>query len=269
MKPQKPPKYATEAAMCAEFLALVETRYWTAYAETAGFDILLVRKLDGLQIGVQAKLQWNSHVVAQSLEEHRWGHERGPDFRAVLVPDYSGEKGLRTICDYIGVTPIRVDRSHYGCDRGGTWAGRIYPPLPDDPSRSWLDEWFDWHPVERCKLPAYVPDVAAGAPAPTRLTDWKVRALKLGALIAIRGFVTRSDMKELGIDHRRWTSKGNGFLRFDETKGGYVPHGGFPPFSRQHPAVFEQIKADADKWMTPAMRTREAGGELLATVKPA
>ena len=54
MKREKP--YPTEVALCSAFIAAVP-REWTAYAETAGWDILLVRKADGFQIGVEAKLK--------------------------------------------------------------------------------------------------------------------------------------------------------------------------------------------------------------------
>lgn len=255
-----PAKYATEAELCAEFLALVDTKQWTAYAETAGWDILLSRNGDGAQIGIQAKLKFNAHVVTQSLDEYWRFRERGPDYRAVLVPDYVGSNGLGTICCYIGLNVLQVYRDRHS-------PAEIRPKLPTHQvEKGWDPEWHDWHPTERHILPAYVPDVAAGSSAPIQLTDWKIRALKLGVLIDLRGFVTRGDMKDLGLDHRRWTCKSTGYLKFDEGRGGYVPHSDFPPFSQTHPTVFQQIKADAAKWMTPEMKLR-ATTELFAQAK--
>lgn len=60
--------FPTEAALCAAFIAAIDKRAWTPYAETAGWDILLVRKVDGFQIGVQAKLVFNLDVVNQAID---------------------------------------------------------------------------------------------------------------------------------------------------------------------------------------------------------
>ena len=49
---------------------------WTSYAETAGWDILLVRKTDGFQIGIQAKLKITPFVMAQCLDEYPWSVDR-------------------------------------------------------------------------------------------------------------------------------------------------------------------------------------------------
>ena len=79
--------FAREADLCSTFLALVPDS-WLVYAETGGFDILLVRKEDGFQIGVQAKLRLNAKVVCQALETGRASAitNPNPDCRAVLVP---------------------------------------------------------------------------------------------------------------------------------------------------------------------------------------
>ena len=82
----KVPRYKTEAALCADFITWVKAEsgtqrrfgagrspVWTPYAETAGWDILLVAA-DGTQIGVQAKLRFNLKVIAQSIPD-RWSWE--------------------------------------------------------------------------------------------------------------------------------------------------------------------------------------------------
>jgi hypothetical protein len=58
--------YRTEADLCAAFLAALRRDYqekWLAYAETEGWDVLLVRQKDGFQIGIQAKLALNASVI--------------------------------------------------------------------------------------------------------------------------------------------------------------------------------------------------------------
>jgi hypothetical protein len=43
----------SEADLCAGFIAAAtKGGSWTAYAETAGYDILMVRASDGVQIGI-------------------------------------------------------------------------------------------------------------------------------------------------------------------------------------------------------------------------
>ena len=64
--------FRSEADLCAAFLAALEREHakkWMAYAETAGWDILLVRLKDGFQIGIQAKLALNDlcHHQANDL----------------------------------------------------------------------------------------------------------------------------------------------------------------------------------------------------------
>ena len=54
--------FAKESDLCAAFLASLPEG-WTAYPETAGFDILLGREVDGFQIGIQAKLRLNAKVI--------------------------------------------------------------------------------------------------------------------------------------------------------------------------------------------------------------
>ena len=109
---KKTPKYATEADLCAAFIAWVtecsgKTIYsrrcpvWTAYAETAGWDILLVSE-DGTQIGIQAKLKFNMKVLDQSIPDSWFAwHDRGPDYRAVLIPEQDGM--AKNICAALGL----------------------------------------------------------------------------------------------------------------------------------------------------------------------
>lgn len=111
-------------------------------------------------------------------------------------------------------------------------------------------------------LPDYVPDVAAGASAPIRLTPWKIGALKVCATMEIRGHVDKLDFKRHGIDRRRWIaarwivpmpvtvsrSKRDSTLADDKAIR-YV-YGPKPPvFPLQHPVVYEQIKAEVLEWM--------------------
>lgn len=227
---KKPAPYATEADLCAYFIAWVKRQReaWTPYAETAGWDILLVAA-DGTQIGVQAKLKFNMKVLAQSIPDS-WAHwhDRGPDFRAVLVPEWDSTHA--GICGALGLTLLHSRRS-YGFENEFS---------PDLDGRSYSREgWHYWNPGERCELPAYVPDVTAGASGPVQLTKWKVAALRIVATLQVRGFVTREDFRAHGIDPRRWTGPGD-WLAPGAQPGQYVRGPGLN-FESQHPDVFAQV----------------------------
>lgn len=250
MKRQKKAAFTSEAALCAEFIKhATNDGKWLAYGETGGFDILLVRKEDGFQIGIEAKLTLNTAVVVQALPTTYYNHGQvGPDCRAVLVPRGGTQSGLDTICHRLGITVIHQDEPMG--DRRYYHGSAFEPRLPD-PTDFWMmnDKWHEWCPVKRVKLPDYIPDSGAGHSAPVKLTEWKIRAIKLAILLEERP-VTRLDFKALQIDASRWTDKHTGWL--DQSPEGYVASSRIPDFKAQHPTVYAQIKADSEKWM-PAL----------------
>ncbi|WP_051334351.1 hypothetical protein [Bradyrhizobium sp. Ai1a-2] len=244
-----PKPFETEAALCARFLSALPDG-WTAYPETAGWDILLARNADGFQIGIEAKLRLNTEVISQAIEEYgAFSATRpGPDCRAVLVPACE-PGGFGRICEYIGLTIIYV-RSEAEIEQ--TRKRHYYKPKVFEPGLPELlhgrneQEWYEWAPASRHKLPDYVPDVVAGSPSPIQLTSWKIGAIKIAIILEKRGFLLRSDFKHINIDHRRWLPSGNGWLVLD--RGAYRASMGFPDFKAQHPRVYGEIAADYDKW---------------------
>lgn len=228
--------FETEADLCAAFIEWAKPQGWTAYAETEGWDILLVDG-DGTQIGIQAKLRLNLHVLAQALED-AWAayRETGPDFRAVLIPWY----GLSTSFGALGLTVI-------------SYRGDLHSPRTTDrnaftPSLS--DKWCQWHywnPANRHPLPEYVPDVVAGASAPSQLTKWKIGALRIAATNELRGYVTKQDFKHHGIDPRRWSSPPAWMVPIEGAPGRYRVT---MDFAKQHPQVYPQVRADIEKQLS-------------------
>jgi len=223
VKAKLEPLFATEAALCAAFIAWVQPQGWTAYAETADFDILLAHG-DGTQIGIQAKMKFNIAVLAQLVDSSPNWERAGPDFRAVLVPS----DGNSHICSALGLGLFET----YGRN------GKFSPEIGGN--RGW-EGWHYWNPRKRCTLPAYVPDVIAGSPAPTKLTEWKVAALRVAATLELRGYVTRSDFRLHGIDHRRWTQD---WLVADPMTGKWLRGPRTPDFAAQHPVVYPKVRAD-------------------------
>lgn len=211
--------YATEADLCAAFIKYHEARGLVAYAETAGFDILLVRS-DGVQYGVQAKQSLNTKVLDQLLPSDY--HDEGPDHRVILVPQ---NRGMDRICEALGfILQMPLGRGGF-TDLDSRWRA---PP-------------YDWNPVRRCKLPDYVPDVTAGASGPIQLTPWKVGALRVMAHLERHGAITRKEIRAIGCDPTRWCQ--HWLAPHSDRSGVYVAGSKTPRFDQQHPRVYAEILA--------------------------
>lgn len=245
----KPPAFAKETDLCAAFIAALPDG-WTAYPETGGFDILLVRAGDGVQIGVEAKLRLNAKVISQAAERSDYYGVGGenPDFRSVLIPDGVSYE-LADVCRLIGITVIMM--------RGGEHARHYSRPFhPDLPrGRNEFDDrsWSERCPAKRITVPEWIPDVAAGDSAPLALTWWKIGAIKLVVTLQRRGYLTRQDFAHFKISMSRWTQER---WLVKDGQGGWIAGPHMPDFKAQHPINFDQIAADFEKWKSPAAATQ-------------
>jgi hypothetical protein len=255
-------KWASEAELCAAFIAHIGSRHkdWDCYPETADWDILVVNRLNGLQVGVEAKLELNIRVLEQATD--RLHSRSGPDYRAVLVP-YGKTEKLAGLARLLGVTVITgqpgvPNRNGY-IQSAGYMTAQFHPsdlPYPalhpsDYIGSEW--QWFEWPVLSRHNLPDYIPDVTAGVSGPTKLTEWKARAIKISILMERRGSVSASDFDTLKISISRWR------------QGGWIIPGPFPKtwkrgdycpdFRAQHPTNYGQFEADFDKWAPKQVQT--------------
>lgn len=240
---RKEPLYRTEADLCAAFITWAKRHDWTAYAETAGWDIVLVRPT-GVQIGIQAKLKFNTKVLAQTLPRYLGYRDEGPDYRAILVGD--AVEGAGCICDALGLAMFYPHR--WNCQNGlPEFTGDAEFVERDRVSFSRFGTaWFDWNPEKRCELPDYIPDVAAGASGPLQLTPWKVGALRLIATLELRGHLLRADFAKHGIAATRWTTyytPDQAWLLPGAERGQWV-RGPALNFDKQHPMVYAQIREE-------------------------
>ncbi len=244
-------RWETEAALVADFVAFAAHYGWVSYAETCGWDLIVVRPEDGFQIGVEAKLSLNAKVLCQVLDHDRTSGE-GPDCHAILVPRPKLVNGLDYIAGRLGITVISGDEpKNWSRYKGPSF----FPDLPrlNDSTWDWREDWPQRCPDRRCKLPDYVPDVTGGKAAPLRLTEWKIAAIKAQIILETRGRLTRHDFKMLRINASRWTQ----FWLKSDGNGGWVDDGNMPDLKAQHPVNYEQIRADAAKWMPPAAPTQQ------------
>lgn len=233
------PAFKTEAELCAAFIKWADEQGWTAYAETADWDILLVRRSDGTQCGVQAKLRFNATLLRQVLPS-RPCDDVGPNYRAVLLPQCDFD--IRDVCVAIGIELICFQDTFYSGNLIETEPNRFerIDARSFGPALSHLR--YDWNPAKQIPLPEFVPDVAAGASGPTKLTSWKIQALKVCAALEIDTFITTKRIRELGINPGRWIVPSMGWLvkNPNGVRGEYI-RGPRLRFNEQHPTVYRQI----------------------------
>lgn len=200
-------KFATESELCDDLAGRVRAAGWKCFPEFGGFDLYLVTPT-GDHVGVEAKLRPNLRVLAQ-IAGRDFGHT-GPDFLAVLVPD--------TTPDFSGVCAVL----------GAAVFTRHHFYRPHDSIRL--------IPEDRPELPLVEETRKAGTASPVRTTRWKQLAVRLIAMLDVRGSLTRRDIKAVGIDARLWINKRNGWLMPSVTPGHFVIN----PASRAIPNIREQ-----------------------------
>lgn len=247
-------KFESEAHLCETFIKAVP-KGWTVYPETAGFDIVLVRN-DGIQVGVEAKLQFNVKVLEQASETGScWRHD-GPDYRAVLVPAYATDN-LCTLAKRLAVTVLRCAPEKVSRQN------QFEPGLPV-PGQDYRSDWFDICPAQQLMLPDYVPRVKAGVPSPIQLTNWTINSMRLMVILERRGFITRRDLEALRLSPSRWASN-QGYLEKGEVRGQWVASKHMPRFPEVHPEVWAEIQAD-ESWQKPFDMRPEFGSQKALAI---
>ena len=242
----------TEAELCEIFIRDMNAQPgWTCYPETGGFDILVVHQ-DGRQIGVEAKLQLNAKVADQIMPEpwqFRYGL-KGPDHRLVIVSKITdASTGIAKLLGFMGV-PVLTPQGGYASrdsfDKRMEFCSYKLRDLLHGSGYFNDGELFDWNPEERCQVPMVVAQVAAGVPAPIRLTPWKEKALRALALLRNQGFITSKQIKELGMSTTAWTqsSSTKAWLDKGSAPGQWLATDRTPSFDKQHPEAYEVAAAE-------------------------
>jgi hypothetical protein len=253
-------EFETETDLCRAFLDGLPPD-WTAYPETAGWDVLLVR--NGVQVGIQAKLRANQEVLLQALPTLRIWRERqrisGPRYRGILVERTTGrtEESRRTnlhrfaaIARHLRLLVLRPPtESHLPFP--DDWLGRAEPnglnrrmsyQLVRRARPTSIDwRWYRWNPSRPEDLPPVVPRVPAGVPSPEVVSLWSVAAVRLELLCRERGFVTARDAREIRDDLGAKWNPSTLLKRFFEhrppPRGRWVLHSRWLPPSRRHPGT--------------------------------
>jgi hypothetical protein len=230
------PVYATEADLCAAFIAWASPHV-QCYAEWAGWDILLVYP-DGYQLGIQAKLRLNAEVIRQAAPDS-YETERGPDFRGILVPTVNPLSGVAYRLGLVVFHPWYDGKFRPALDgrdiRHPVWSGE--------------DLWTDWNPGKRHELPPVPTDAIAGSPCPITLTPWKLAAIDVLAELQITGTITTKRMRALGVSPSRWLS--SRWLIPGDKRGVWLRGDECPPFDAQHPKAFAAALEKASRILEP------------------
>ena len=200
----------TEAELCALFRTAATGDGWTVYPEVDGWDLLLVweRKARpptgvrrGDQVAVEAKSRASVTAMAQCLDRCE-GAVKGPDFRAVLAPRASED--FRRVAGALGIGIYTLEHCRPGERTPRSRRKRVRAPE----RRMTFDEPL-W-------TPPVVSEGPGGAPSPRALTPWRVKALRICALLRTRGWVTSKDFEAAGVSMTNWRKR---WIRRDGSVG--------------------------------------------------
>ena len=231
--------FAAESDLCEAFAATATAGGWVVYPETAGWDLLLVRR--DVQVGVQAKLLGRPWVLLQACPDRR--ERRGPHYRLALVGGWPGrgesaQRNARAefcaLAHHLRIlvaTPPDHDAVVFGYH--DSWVmSLMHPPLNLGrrrcvrPSLDW--RWYRWRPEAPETLPPIVPRVPAGVPSPETVTSWSVAAVRLEQLALAQGHVTVADARrvrdEVGGTWNPSTMLARYFDHCPPPKGRWVAH---------------------------------------------
>lgn len=207
----------TEAELCAAFRAAAEGDGWVVYPEVAGWDLVLVWPGEspvppgaadiprGTQVGVEAKLRGNAEVLAQVIGRTRWKGTPRPDFAAVLVPHASD--AFETVAGALGVGVYTLRHAApYRVRRWGDYE-RERKTIAAPHARESAEPVVRRGTAKRLWLPPVVPTIEAGHPAPSPLTPWRVKAIRLCAILRARGYLTGGDFKDAAVNPQVWRDR--------------------------------------------------------------
>lgn len=249
-------KFESEAEMMANFILYAEASGYDCYSETNDYDLYLVCKETGYQIGVEGKQSFNAKVIDQASIEKAYS-SISPDFVCCLVPE-GGKEDLISIANKLNVTIIRSKGKLIGnpelnqCKSvkyKGSTVQAFLPSLPNFKINNyWINnKWFDLCPIKRHSIPDYKPDVISGSKSPLKLTSWKIKAIKICCVLKTRGYVIPKDFKELKIHQSLWGQRG--WIVKGKKRGEWI-EGELPDFEKQHPVNYKEIFNDIDNWAT-------------------
>lgn len=247
MKTRKLPvgMFGSEQELCDAFAIAARAAGYQVHPECGPWDLLIVCRRTGDQLGLQAKLRLSVEVFSQTLTTEL---AAGPEIHAVLVPVATQEFFL--VAQYLNVHVFQ-----------GITLDRLNLPLVFECAKRWKHPVREWAPEVEIITPA-------GVPSPKKVTRWKLAAVQLCLRAREKGFVTREDMLALKLGPSYFLSKkqGNIFERRmvdgQRRRGEYVLRDPSSPLvpDLRWPEVVEALMKQAAMQApakTPRLRTRQ------------
>lgn len=179
--------FGSEQELCEAFITSARAAGYQVHPECGPWDLLVVCRRTGDQIGIQAKLRLSYEVFSQALTTELAG---GPEMHAVLVPLATREFFL--VAEYLKIHVFQ-----------GVTLDRLDLPLVFQFAKRWTHPVREWAPEVEIATPA-------GVPSPKKMTRWKMAAVKLCMQARSKGYVTREDMNVLRLSPTWWLSRRNG-----------------------------------------------------------
>lgn len=232
-----PPRglFGSEAELCDVMSRVAREAGFAVHPECSGWDLLIVHRATGEQIGVQAKLRPNVGVLAQCLVGRG---QPGPGIHAVLVPGLPD--AFVTIAEHLNIEAFAAE---------GLQA--VHLELVLKQKYRWQHSALAWAPDVEIVTPA-------GVPSPRSITKWKLSAVKFCLLLRRRGYVTPADMRTHGLHRAFWFLPRSPLLRSNGERGQYVfadPDSPSNPDMRW-PEITQAITAAETTKPEPRIRTR-------------
>lgn len=203
----------SEEELCSLFAADARKNGWAVYPEQGTWDLLLVRgsgKAAVVQVGVQAKLKANLHVLSQALPpisrsyRNKKQFDSGPHYRVVLIGSYPGRKPKQQFTYsqmfyHLAVfLKIVVADCRFPQWINAGYAGNKHIGRTRYSYRGRLDlRHYRWKSDQLVWIPPFVPDLPAGVKSPQTVSPWKLAAVQLENLCNHQGYVCVSDAKDV------------------------------------------------------------------------
>lgn len=192
--------YESEEQLCEDVASHARAAGFLVYPETGKFDLVLVRR--GIQIGVQAKLRFTHHLVAQALEGVQWLErsryiQRGPHYRLIAcqpAKSIRGDAQVITRACHLLFLDMNNHPAHW-LYRHSHGRHRRYALTRYGTPMDW--RYYRWQPQKLVWLPPAIPNLPAGVPCPSTVGPWQIAAVRLEKICLRRGWVTCVDAQDV------------------------------------------------------------------------
>jgi hypothetical protein len=165
-----------ETDLCNKFIDYCASFGANNVNEYEGWDTVV--EYHGILFGVQAKLQFNTHVIAQCL------HNNNVDFKIILLPNLSRlDPDLELIAHRLRLLVVTLDG--------------LGSPIARQMNKSIF--YYRQKIKKRLAFPSEFFDLPAGVKSPRTNSEYKIALCKLQLLAEKNGYLVPYDFRHLGV----------------------------------------------------------------------